>query len=65
MISPGHDWQVTTYTTTLIDGTDLFSATLVCECGYQTATDTEHLTPDAAEAAVVRVARWSPTHGDL
>ena len=27
-----HDWQTQTYVVTLLDGTEVWAATLVCEC---------------------------------
>jgi len=60
-----HAHEVTTYATTLLDGTDLFTATLVCECGYQAATDTEYLTAAEAALAVRRIARWSEAHAGV
>ncbi len=60
-----HDWQVDTYAMTMIDGTEEWSATLQCECGYQTASDRTFPTPADATTAVERAARWSPVHGDL
>ncbi len=60
-----HDWQTETFAMTMLDGAEEWSATLVCECGYQTATDRTFPTTTEATAAVERAARWSPVHGDL
>jgi len=57
-----HDWQTQTYVVTLLDGSEVWAATLVCECGYQTATDIEHASEAEAVTAVERAAAWATTH---
>ena len=60
-----HAHEVTTYATTLLDGSSEWGARLVCSCGYQAGMTPQYSTEAEAALAVRCIARWSEAHAGV
>lgn len=59
----GHEWDITTESSEMLDGTSEWGARLVCTCGYQAIVAAQYASEAGAVTAVERMAKWSSGHG--